>query len=48
MFDFIQVRNKAEFLKTLDDYSVGDKVVLKLRRGNETLEMPIALEETTS
>lgn len=42
------VRNKAEFLKTLDDYSVGDKVVLKLQRGNETLEMLIALEETTS
>ncbi|KAJ9561987.1 hypothetical protein OSB04_007147 [Centaurea solstitialis] len=44
----LPVRNKAEFLKTLDDYSVGDKVVLKLQRGNETLEMPIALEETTS
>ncbi|KVH92680.1 PDZ domain-containing protein [Cynara cardunculus var. scolymus] len=42
------VRNKAEFLKTLDDYSVGDKVQLKLQRGNETLEMLIALEETTS
>ncbi|KAI3670000.1 hypothetical protein L6452_41554 [Arctium lappa] len=42
------VRNKAEFLKTLDDYSVGDKVLLKLARGNETLEMLIALEETSS
>ncbi|PWA77802.1 trypsin family protein [Artemisia annua] len=41
------VRNKAEFLKALDDYSVGDKVLLKIQRGNETLEMPIALEETS-
>nr|GFB00793.1 protease Do-like 8, chloroplastic isoform X1 [Tanacetum cinerariifolium] len=41
------VRNKAEFLKALDDYSVGDKVVLKIQRGNDTLEMPIALEETS-
>ncbi|GJX75159.1 protease Do-like protein 8, chloroplastic [Tanacetum coccineum] len=41
------VRNKAEFLKALDDYSVGDKVLLKIQRGNDTLEMPIALEETS-
>lgn len=41
------VRNKAEFLKALDDYNVGDKVLLKIQRGNETLEMPIALEESS-
>ncbi|KAK1432860.1 hypothetical protein QVD17_09762 [Tagetes erecta] len=41
------VKNKAEFLKALDEYNVGDKVLLKIQRGNETLEMPIALEETS-
>nr|XP_043615303.1 protease Do-like 8, chloroplastic isoform X1 [Erigeron canadensis] len=41
------VRNKAEFLKALDDYNVGDKVILKIQRGDQTLEMAIALEETS-
>ncbi|KAC9482321.1 hypothetical protein E3N88_45764 [Mikania micrantha] len=40
------VKNKAEFIKALDDYNVGDKVLLKIRRGNETLEMSIVLEES--
>ncbi|CAI9283202.1 unnamed protein product [Lactuca saligna] len=41
------VRNKAEFLKALDDYGVGDEVLLKIQRGNETIEMAIALEESS-
>ncbi|KAI3726094.1 hypothetical protein L1987_65891 [Smallanthus sonchifolius] len=41
------VKNKAEFLKALDEYNVGDKVLLKIQRGNETLEMHIALEESS-
>ncbi|XP_071731074.1 protease Do-like 8, chloroplastic [Rutidosis leptorrhynchoides] len=41
------VRNKAEFLKALDDYSVGDEVLLKIQRGDKTMEMAIALEETS-
>ncbi|KAI3784824.1 hypothetical protein L1987_43930 [Smallanthus sonchifolius] len=41
------VKNKAEFLKALDEYNVGDKVLLKIQRGNGTLEMPIALEESS-
>ncbi|KAJ0754429.1 putative peptidase Do [Helianthus annuus] len=41
------VKNKAEFLKALDEYNVGDKVILKIQRGTETLEMPIALEESS-
>ncbi|KAK6155097.1 hypothetical protein DH2020_009345 [Rehmannia glutinosa] len=39
------VRSRAEFYKTLDDYNVGDKVLLKIKRGNENLEVPIVLEE---
>ncbi|KAJ6820523.1 putative protease Do-like 8, chloroplastic isoform X1 [Iris pallida] len=41
------VRNKAELFKVLDEYSVGDKVLLKIRRGSENLELPVVLEETT-
>ncbi|XP_015879414.3 protease Do-like 8, chloroplastic [Ziziphus jujuba] len=42
------VKNKAELYKTLDDYNVGDKVVLKIQRGSESLELPISLEEKSS
>ncbi|KAJ0043713.1 hypothetical protein Pint_19233 [Pistacia integerrima] len=42
------VKNKAELDNTLDEYSVGDKVILKIQRGNENLELPIILEEKTS
>lgn len=42
------VKSKAELYKVLDDYSVGDKVILKIRRGNDNLELSIALEEKDS
>lgn len=42
------VRSKAELYKALDDYNVGDKVLLKIQRGNENLELPIVLEEKGS
>ncbi|XP_031254204.1 protease Do-like 8, chloroplastic [Pistacia vera] len=42
------VKSKAELDNTLDEYSVGDKVILKIQRGNENLELPIILEEKTS
>ncbi|KAG8384704.1 hypothetical protein BUALT_Bualt04G0145800 [Buddleja alternifolia] len=37
------VRNRAELFKALDEYNVGDKVLLKIQRGNENLELPIML-----
>lgn len=42
---WVQVRNKADLYKVLDDYNVGDKVQLKIRRGNEKLELSVVLEE---
>ncbi|KAL8044060.1 hypothetical protein ABFS82_08G022700 [Erythranthe guttata] len=39
------VKNRAELYKTLDEYSIGDKVVLNIMRGNQILELPIVLEE---
>ncbi|GMY13631.1 protease Do-like 8, chloroplastic isoform X1 [Fagus crenata] len=39
------VKNKAELYKVWDDYNVGDKVVLKILRGSEYVELPIVLEE---
>ncbi|GAB2216536.1 hypothetical protein Droror1_Dr00024311, partial [Drosera rotundifolia] len=42
------VRSKAELYKVLDDYNVGDKVILKVQRGSKILELPIILEEITS
>ncbi|KAF3444787.1 hypothetical protein FNV43_RR14480 [Rhamnella rubrinervis] len=42
------VKNKAELYKTLDEYNLGDKVILKIQRGSENLELPITLEETSS
>lgn len=40
-----QVKNRAELYKILEEYNVGERVVLKIKRGNQTLELPIALEE---
>ena len=42
---YLQVKNKAELYKVWDDYNVGDKVVLKILRGSEYVELPIVLEE---
>ncbi|KAK2655078.1 hypothetical protein Ddye_008130 [Dipteronia dyeriana] len=42
------VKSKAELSKALDDYNVGEKVILKIQRGNEDLELPIILEEKNS
>lgn len=42
------VKSKAELYKVLEDYSVGDKVLLKIQRGDEILERSIVLEETRS
>ncbi|OVA09015.1 PDZ domain [Macleaya cordata] len=39
------VRNKAELSKVLDDYNVGEKVLLKIQRGSENLEVFLVLEE---
>ena len=41
-----QVRSKSELNKVLDDYNVGDEVLLQIRRGSETVELPLVLEET--
>jgi hypothetical protein len=40
-----QVKNKAGLDKVLDDYNVGDRVLLIIKRGSEDLEVPIILEE---
>ncbi|KAF9591072.1 hypothetical protein IFM89_001282 [Coptis chinensis] len=42
------VRNKAELSKVLDDYKVGDKVLLEILRGKENLQLPVILEEISS
>ncbi|KAL5582313.1 hypothetical protein UlMin_014755 [Ulmus minor] len=42
------VKNKAELNKVLEDYNVGDKVILKIQRGSENLELPIELEEKST
>nr|AFK34777.1 unknown [Lotus japonicus] len=42
------VKSKAELLKALDDYNVGDKVILLIQRGSEKLEVPMLLEEQKS
>lgn len=39
------VKNKAGLDKLLDDYNVGDRVLLIIQRGSEDLEVPIILEE---
>ncbi|KMS99225.1 hypothetical protein BVRB_2g046640 [Beta vulgaris subsp. vulgaris] len=42
------VRSKADLMRVLDDYSVGDEVILKIMRDSESLEVPLILEETNS
>ncbi|MBA0877504.1 hypothetical protein Goshw_009984 [Gossypium schwendimanii] len=42
------VKNKAELNKALDEYNVGDKVIFKIRRGSENMELPVILEEVSS
>ncbi|KAG4128341.1 hypothetical protein ERO13_D09G015600v2 [Gossypium hirsutum] len=42
------VKNKAELNKALDEYNVGDKVMFKIRRGSENMELPVILEEVSS
>ncbi|PSS30455.1 Protease Do-like [Actinidia chinensis var. chinensis] len=42
------VRSKVELYKAFDDYNVGEKVLLKIQRGNENLELPVVLEEKDS
>ncbi|KAE9612656.1 putative peptidase Do [Lupinus albus] len=39
------VNSKAELLKALDDYNVGDKVIFQIQRGSEKLEVNVELEE---
>lgn len=43
-----QVRSKADLVRVLDDYNVGDEVILKVIRDSESLEVPLKLEETNS
>jgi S1-C subfamily serine protease len=40
-----QVKGKSDLLRVLDDYGVGDQVSLTIRRGSETLEATLPLEE---
>uniref|UniRef100_A0A9I9DRC5 PDZ domain-containing protein n=1 Tax=Cucumis melo TaxID=3656 RepID=A0A9I9DRC5_CUCME len=40
------VKNKAELYKLLDEYNAGDKIILKIKRGGQTLELPLILEES--
>ncbi|XVF60523.1 hypothetical protein PTKIN_Ptkin08bG0054300 [Pterospermum kingtungense] len=42
------IKNKGELYKALDEYNVGDKVILKIQRGGESMELPVILEETSS
>ncbi|KAL3526514.1 hypothetical protein ACH5RR_011170 [Cinchona calisaya] len=39
------VKSKSELYKVLDDYNVGDEVLLQIKRGSETLELPLVLEQ---
>ncbi|XP_065027958.1 protease Do-like 8, chloroplastic isoform X4 [Musa acuminata AAA Group] len=41
------VRSKADLLKILDEYNVGNTVLLKIQRGSENLDLPVVLEETS-
>ncbi|KAG6531928.1 hypothetical protein ZIOFF_005764 [Zingiber officinale] len=40
------VRSRADLLKAFEEYNVGDTVLLKIQRGNQSLELPLVLEET--
>ncbi|XP_073065100.1 protease Do-like 8, chloroplastic [Primulina eburnea] len=39
------VRSRAELYRAFDEYNIGDKVVLKIKRSNQDVELPIVLEE---
>ncbi|KAL3629363.1 Protease Do-like 8, chloroplastic [Castilleja foliolosa] len=39
------IKSRAELYKTLDDYNVGDKLQLRIKRGGEILEVSIVLDE---
>ncbi|XP_074576815.1 protease Do-like 8, chloroplastic [Curcuma longa] len=41
------VRSRADLLKAFEEYNVGDTVLLKIQRGNQSLELPLVLEETS-
>lgn len=41
-----QIKNRGELIKALDEYNLGEKVVLKIQRGSDNLEVPFVLEET--
>ena len=43
---WVQIKNRGELYKTLDEYNIGEKVVFKIQRGNDNLEVPFVLEET--
>ncbi|XP_042021609.1 protease Do-like 8, chloroplastic isoform X1 [Salvia splendens] len=40
------IKNRGELYKTLDEYNIGEKVVFRIQRGNDYLEVPFVLEET--
>ncbi|KAM5581418.1 protease Do-like 8, chloroplastic [Rosa sericea] len=42
------VKNQAELNSVLDEFSVGEKVILNIQRSGENLEVPIILEEKSS
>eukprot|EP00268_Persea_americana_P030097 TRINITY_DN29144_c0_g1_i3.p1 TRINITY_DN29144_c0_g1~~TRINITY_DN29144_c0_g1_i3.p1 ORF type:complete len:474 (-),score=81.03 TRINITY_DN29144_c0_g1_i3:320-1741(-) len=42
------VRSSRELSNVLDEYNIGDKVLLKIQRGSESLELLLTLEETSS
>ncbi|XP_073142434.1 protease Do-like 8, chloroplastic [Henckelia pumila] len=39
------VRNRADLYRAFDEYNIGDKVILKIKRSNQDVEVPIILEE---
>ncbi|KAG6536235.1 hypothetical protein ZIOFF_001286 [Zingiber officinale] len=38
------VRSRADLLKAFEEYNVGDTVLLKIQRGNQSLELPLELK----
>ncbi|XP_062017715.1 protease Do-like 8, chloroplastic [Rosa rugosa] len=42
------VKNQPELNSVLDEFSVGEKVILNIQRSGENLEVPIILEEKSS
>ncbi|KAK9943028.1 hypothetical protein M0R45_008653 [Rubus argutus] len=42
------IKNQAELNRILNEYSVGDKVILYIQRSSENLEVPIVLEEKSA